>query len=147
MYHLVTAKVSREGKKGSTEKYLTASHSVTESEAIVASEFDGVMNTQVDVLSSKRIELSGFLKTENRNQDDPFDKTYIVTVKVVIEDDGDKQKSVREKYLVEASNEIIASNMVTQIYRESTMPIDILKIENSGFNDVLYRENNVIHTV
>lgn len=139
MYHIVTAKVGRDGKKAKNEKYLTISHSVTESETILAEEFKNIENLTLDVTASKRLELAGFLEKENRKENDPI-KTYLVTVKVQIGDE-DKPRTKKEKFLVEADTDIEASKTMLAYFKEAMYPIEVDKIEYSNFVDVLPRED------
>lgn len=137
MYNLVNLKIMRNGKYKS-EKYLTLSQSVTESEAIIAKEF-GEVGAMFQVDGSRNYELSGFLKKDGRDNDEPF-KTYLVTVKIDMNDDEEKPpKYQKEKYLVEADNNIEASNRMTEHYNDTMLDFVIDKVEYSNFMDVLPR--------
>lgn len=137
MYHLVTAKVSRDGEKPKNEKYLTLAHSITESEAVLASEFENVGNIVYEATSSKRFELAGYLEDENRNEDVPF-KAYFVTVKINI-GEQEKPKYAKEKYLVDATTDIIASQRTLDFFSDAMYSVEVDKVEYSNLVAVLSR--------
>lgn len=139
MYHLVTAKVSADGGKARTLKYLTVAHSLTESEAVLAADFENVGNIVYEAISSRRFELAGYLKDESKTEEDPF-KAYFVTLKIQVGSE-EKPKFAKEKYLVEAETDIVASKRMLEFYSEAEFPVEVDKVEYSNIEAVLYNPN------
>lgn len=135
MYHLVVAKVSVDGDKPKSKKYLTVAHSITESEVVLNEEFENIGNIIFEAISSKRFEIAGYLKDKSRTEEDPF-KAYFVTVKINLGDE-DKPKYAKEKYLVDAETDIIASQRTLNFFREAEYSVEVDKVEYSNLEAVL----------